>query len=128
MSKADHPAIVFEAIPHGWRSRALIAKGTWPDTCGAMFPLVLEKWRTIVVLLKSGIWPLDDGGRRTCGFCHLFYDDACCMGCPVGHPACTGTPYHSYYKALERNDRAAALDAAERELAFLEGLPCGEKA
>jgi hypothetical protein len=88
-----------------------------PDTQAAL-ERSIAKWQGIVAGTTR------DLGPSNCGLCQLFLN-ASCKGCPVfertGQTSCRGTPY-SDYTVIDEIAPDRALDAAKREVEFLESL------
>lgn len=90
--------------------------------------LSVNKWQFVVESLESSTSLVNDGGWTTCALCQIYDrgNHERCYGCPVvertGLPGCENTPYREYREALKRGDRTAALDAARREVEFLQSL------
>ena len=131
MSAPETVAIVFTVRARDRGGWELVATGVWPTRRDGAWAVALDKWQVMVAALGRGLWPIRDGGAKTCALCRVYetatggLDCRSCMGEP--YIGCLGTPYWDYVDAVFANDPVAGLNAAERELAFLETLSRGEK-
>ena len=93
----------------------------------ARWDRVIDKWVAIVRILKDGKTPTNTDAV-SCAFCEYDYqhphEDAC-YGCPIAKdatPGCSGTPYSSFARAMERRDYVNARKHARAELRYLRKL------
>ena len=90
----------------------------------------IGKWKAIIYIMEFGHQYPDDGGMDTCALCHKFAANASeenfCSACPIkqatGLDTCAGTPYIAYGEARKQEDHSRMIEAAHREVAFLEDL------
>jgi len=131
---------LFDSFDFGVNSRqgwsVLVYSGALPTDWHEALAISIFKWRHVVDEVRRGrlVW---QGDGDTCGLCmfgNLLFDeflgekpeDEPCFYCPIykvtGEVFCEGTYYYGYVRAYNEDDYAKALEAAEREQAFLEGL------
>lgn len=88
----------------------------------------VEKWEAVVKYIEETGISVEDGGRKTCPLCDMFWHVEC-VGCPIPEVAdaggCDNTPYEQYthYGIVED-----AIEIAREELKFLKGIREARKA